>query len=456
MNSWKRSGLALIVLALMAAACAGSSETAAFQTISESLGGGSGGFTSGGDTSGVPREETAAPATTAAANVTPETAAPAADVDSTDGAVTPVVAQVDTGRDIIYVAEVTVAVTDVAAATAKATQAIQSLGGLIFGQQTTGTPPQSTLIFKILPEDFQTALDRLGSLGELRNQNITADDVTERVVDLQSRIATAEASVARLRELLLAAADIDNIVALENQLLQRETELETLRGQLRTLESQVAYATIYLTITEAASQPAIRVGVTTYPGHDEGAACPGTDGLVVDRDAEITYCFEIVNVGDTDLTDIALRDVILDIELDDLVPVLGNPEDTLEPGQSIVLAGELVAERRLKTQTNVTAVALDKDGNPLDRPVSNKNSIETMVVDPEGIPGFTDGIESSWRLLLDGGRWGILLVGVIIPFVWIPLLLWWLWRRRRQVGTAPVESTPEPVPTGIAADPSEG
>jgi hypothetical protein len=449
--------MALIVLAMLAAACAGGSSTDAFETIATPLGGG--GFSSGGVTSGTQaRLEGAAPATTAAPNVTEETTAPEkspGDVDSTDGGLTPIVAQVDTGRDIIYTAEVTVGVTDVAAATAKATQAIQSLGGLVFGQQTTGTPPQTTLIFKVLPDDFQTALDRLGSLGELRNQSVTADDVTERVVDLQSRVATAEASVARLRELLLAAVDIDNIVALENQLLQRETDLETLRGQLRTIEGQVAFATIYLTITQAASQPAVRVDVTAYPGHDEGAACPGTAGLTVDRDAEITYCFEIFNVGDTDLTDLSLRDVILDIELDDLLPVLGSSEDTLEPGQSIVLAAELVAERRIKTQTNITAVALDKDGNPLDRPVSNKNSIEIAVVDPVGIPGFTDGLESSWRLLLDGGQWGILLVGVLIPFLWVPLLLWWLWRRRRTVASVPPQPDDQPVPAGMGADSSE-
>jgi hypothetical protein len=446
--------MALIVLAIVAAACGGSGSTEAFETIASTLGGNSGGVDAyaRGETVGAPT------ATTAAPGVTEETAAPPSppgDVDATDGGLTPIVAQVDTGRDIIYTAEVTVAVTDVAAATAKATQAIQSLGGLIFGQQTTGTPPQSTLIFKVLPEDFQTALDRLGSLGELRNQSITADDVTERVVDLQSRVATAEASVARLRELLLAAADIDNIVALENQLLQRETDLETLRGQLRTIEGQVAFATIYLTITQAASQPAVRVDVTAYPGHDEGAACPGTAGLTVDRDTEVTYCFEIFNVGDTDLTDFSLRDVILDIELDDLIPVLGSVEDTLEPGQSIVLVAELVAERRIKTQTNVTAVALDKDGNPLDRPVSNKNSIEIAVVDPVGIPTFTDGLESSWRLLLDGGQWGILLVGVLIPFLWVPVLLWWLWRRRRTVASVRTDYTPEPVTTGVGTDSSD-
>ena len=67
------------------------------------------------------------------------------------------------GRDIIYTADLTVAVTDVAEAGQEATRVIESLGGFLFGQQTTGAPePLSILTFKVLPEDFQEALARLG------------------------------------------------------------------------------------------------------------------------------------------------------------------------------------------------------------------------------------------------------------------------------------------------------
>ncbi len=445
MSNSKRLTLATMVLALLVGAC-GFTESRAFGTIAGELR--SGQDLSGG-LEGVPEPTTAgATATTAAPSAPSEGGEDEGGERLGDGAVTPVVAAVDTGRDITYTATVTVAVTDVADATARATQAIQALGGIIFGQQTTGNPPQSTLVFKVLPEDFQTALQRLGDLGELRDQQISADDVTDRVVDLKSRISTAEASVERLRELLVEAADINNVVALENQLLERETQLETLRGQLRTIQDQVSLATIFLTITEAASQPGIRVDVTAYPGHDEGLACPGTPGLGVDRDTEITVCFEIINTGDSDITDIALRDPILDLEIDDLIAVLGTADDTLEPGESIVLAAEMVAERRLRTQTNVTATALDKDGRPIDRPVANTTSIELQAHDPAGIPTFSDGVEGSYRLLVDFGRVMLLVLGALLPFIWVPVLLWWLWTRRRR----PQAVAPPPPP---AAEPEK-
>ncbi len=148
------------------------------------------------------------------------------------GGVEPVVFQTSGfGRDIIFTADLTVAVPDVTSAGEKATREIQTLGGFLFGQRTTGEPtPMSVLTFKVSPDDFQEALDRLGSIGDLRTQNVSADDVTERIVDVQSRINTAEASVERLRALLEGAVDIKTIIELENELLERETQLETTRG----------------------------------------------------------------------------------------------------------------------------------------------------------------------------------------------------------------------------------
>ncbi len=258
------------------------------------------------------RIDDAAPSPTGAAD-TAESAdrdVAAADSSTTDlgsDAIVPTGSEVVTGRDIIYTATLSVEVNDVAAAARGAGQIIQSLGGLLYGQETTGgSQPRTTLIFRVLPEDFGEALERLGSLGAVRDQRVSADDVTERVVDLESRINTAAVSVERLRGLLEAATDIEDIATLENQLLQRETNLETLRGQLRTIADQVDLATITVTISEAVIRPAISIDVTSYPGvADAGLSCPGESALEVEQGTSTTLCFEITNVGrhSTDGTD---------------------------------------------------------------------------------------------------------------------------------------------------------
>ncbi len=378
--------------------------------------------------------------------------------DLGDGGVAPVIAQpVDLGRDIIFTAELTVAVADVATAGQQATQVIQGLGGLVFGQRTTGSPPQTVLVFKVFPEDFQTALDLLGGIGDLRTQIVSASDVTDRVVDLQSRINTAAASVERLRSFLAGAIDIATIVELENELLARESQLETLRGQLRTLQDQVALATITLTITEAAVRPALAVEVTAYPGHDgAGTSCPGNGGITVDEGGPFTMCFEITNVGDTLLTDLQMRDPILDLSFDDVILVVGDPAAALEPGQSLLVAFQGRADRDIRTQTTVIAQPATLDGIPL--PGREAAATVTMFVDsvdPGGIPTFGEGLESSWNALTGLGRFLMLAVGVLIPFLWVPVILWLLWRWERRSNRSSDEAAAaargekEPVGAGI-------
>ena len=122
----------------------------------------------------------------------------------------------DFGRKIIFTADITVEVDDVAAAGKEATDVIADVGGFVFGQQTQGgNQPQSVLIFKVLPEDFDRAVAALGNVGDLRNQVISADDVTERVVDLETRIEVAELGVTRLRATLESTQDLEDYAELE-------------------------------------------------------------------------------------------------------------------------------------------------------------------------------------------------------------------------------------------------
>lgn len=419
--------VSIIAMVMLLAACSSNTGATFFDDMALTSGGGAPDITMAGATGGEQVEsgsDEEAPRDTAGTD------------ELGDGGVEPVVFQVsDLGRDIIFTAELTVAVPDVAAAGDTATREIQSLGGFLFGQRTTGAPaPRSILTFKVQPEDFQTALDRLGSIGELRSQNVNADDVTERIVDLESRIETAAASVDRLRTLLAAATDIKSIVELEAELLERETQLESLRGSLRTLQDQVALATIVLTLTEAASNPGIALNVSAYPSHDDGLSCPGDGQLVVEQGTEATVCFEIVNAGDTWLTDFELRDPVLDVQIDDLIVVFGDLERPIEPGESIVLAAEVLPERDVRTRTTVTATPVAEDGSELSgRPASNTATMLIQAADPGGLPSFGDGLSASWSLLVGFGQLIVLLAGALLPFFWVPLLAWIAvrtWRRR--------------------------
>jgi hypothetical protein len=330
-------------------------------------------------------------------------------------------------RQIIYTSSMVVVVDDVLLATRQAQSEIAALGGLVFGQDTTTDPrPRTVLTFKVRPEDFDEALTRLAGLGELESQQTSADDVTERVVDLQSQIITTEASVERLRGFLEDATDLETVASLERELLSRETNLELLRGQLRTIQDQIALATIFLTLTEPeppAPEAHVELAETAYVGRDDGARCPGDDELTVDEDEAMTICIVVENVGTLALTEIEIRDVRLDLDEDDFIVVEGSLTE-LEPEAQLIGYWETSAKPDRSPLPTFSAVPVDEDGDVVRISVEvDVEPLELTVLEDTSIPGFTDGLAGSWEALVVLGRVVVLAAGVAIPFLWLPVLV---------------------------------
>ncbi|MBN2113369.1 MAG: DUF4349 domain-containing protein [Acidimicrobiia bacterium] len=427
----------VFALALLAAACMGGDD-AADTTMAD----GEGAWT------------TMAATTTMASGFAPtpgEGGEDAANRDTDAQGVVAVLQPGDFGRSIVYTAGLEIEVDDVIAAGRRALVELQGLGGVLFGQETTSGPePRSVLTIKVLPENFAAALERLTGLGTLISQNVYADDVTERVVDLQSRISTAEASVERLREFLAGATTTRDVADLEAQLLQRETDLEVLRGQLRTLQDQVALATIVLVLTQPYPGPEFEMVQTAYPGHDGGAGCPGSEELDLDEGAPFTICYEVVNTGDTHLGDLEVRDDGLDLDPDDLIVLAGDPAALLPPGGRLLMAYETEADPELYPGPYLKVSAVDANGAPLHLQVLESVERLTLEVEPDdSLPGFGDALGSAWHGLQRFGGALIVVGGALLPWLWVPALMvlaWWWLRRRRRAAAASAPAVPPAPP----------
>lgn len=369
--------------------------------------------------------------------------------DADDGAAAPVVlTPADIGRSIVYTAAVDLQADDVAAASREAQLAVTALGGFVFGQETTTDPqPRTVLVLKIAPEQFGPALDAIGGVGEVVRQEVSADDVTERVVDLQSQITSLDISVARLRDLLDDAPNLEAIAQLEGQLLQRETTLEQLRGQLRTLESQVSLATITLTVSQPAALPELDVQVTAYVGEDQGERCPGDDELSIDEGEEMVLCLAIENSGNVALAEVEVRDHGLDLDPEDVTLVDFAAEDVLEPGDVLVAWALVTADPENRPSPDVSAVPLDEAGNQLRVGVESQTTpVELDVAEDRSLPGFGDGLGAALGALRTAWAVLVLAAGVALPLlvVVLPLVAAWSWWRRRGAGPEGAADVPPP------------
>ncbi|HOO28808.1 MAG TPA: DUF4349 domain-containing protein [Lachnospiraceae bacterium] len=96
-------------------------------------------------------------------------------------------------------------------------------------------------------DDFVTAI---AAESNVTSKNESVDDVTLQYVDIEAHRDSLRTEQERLNELLEKADSIETIVALEDRLAEVRYQLESYESQLRTMDNQVEYSTVYLYISE--------------------------------------------------------------------------------------------------------------------------------------------------------------------------------------------------------------
>ncbi|MBQ1090377.1 DUF4349 domain-containing protein [Streptomyces sp. B93] len=154
---------------------------------------------------------------------------------------------------IIRTASLTVQVEDVPKALDAARTAAENAGGFIGSETTTrdeDSAEHTRVVLRVPTDAYQEVLTDLEGTGKLLERTSKAQDVTDQVVDVESRIKTQRASVARIRELMDQATRLSDVVTLEGELSARQADLESLLAQQASLEDRTSLATITLTLSE--------------------------------------------------------------------------------------------------------------------------------------------------------------------------------------------------------------
>ncbi len=180
---------------------------------------------------------------------------------------------------VIRTASLTVQVQDVPKALDEARNTTENAGGYV-GEETTSRDrdghERTRVTLRVPVDSYQDVLEDLEGAGKLLNRNAKAQDVTDQVVDVESRIKSQRASVARVRELMDRATKLSDVVTLEGELSSRQAELEALLAQQASLKDRTGLATITLSLSET---PVERAEKDDDPGFTD-ALTGGWDAFV--------------------------------------------------------------------------------------------------------------------------------------------------------------------------------
>ncbi|MFF9219800.1 DUF4349 domain-containing protein [Streptomyces viridosporus] len=166
-------------------------------------------------------------------------------------------------QHVIRTASLTVRVKDVPKALAEARATAENAGGHVGDETTTRDDEgreRTRVVLRVPVERYEEVLADLEGTGKLLERRAKAQDVTDQVVDVESRITTQRASVARIRELMDRATRLSDVVTLEGELSTRQADLESLLARQESLKDRTSLATVTLSLSETPVEKAAKDG----------------------------------------------------------------------------------------------------------------------------------------------------------------------------------------------------
>jgi hypothetical protein len=147
-------------------------------------------------------------------------------------------------RDVVRTGSLQITVDEVDDMVPRVHAIAVTAAGFVADEQVRSDDDEADITIRVPADDFDDVRAEVADLGDVTAQDTQAEDVTAQMVDLEGRIASQRASVERVRALLSESGDVVQLASVEGELARREAELESLLGQQRVLEDQVAMSTL--------------------------------------------------------------------------------------------------------------------------------------------------------------------------------------------------------------------
>jgi hypothetical protein len=149
-------------------------------------------------------------------------------------------------RKIIRTATLSVSVDAVSEKFEEVSNIALGAGGFVssssFGNR--GDSQTASVTIRVPADQYDATLRRLRDLGDVKEEGSNANDVTEQFTDLESRLRNLQASEQRYLEFLDRAANITEVLTVQDRINATRAEIEQIQGRMQLLTNQSDLATI--------------------------------------------------------------------------------------------------------------------------------------------------------------------------------------------------------------------
>lgn len=179
-----------------------------------------------------------------------------------------------TERMVIRSASLTLVVDDVSASIKQISDLAANYGGFVVNSNI--SEDKNTLYayisFRVLSTKFNDAIQALHGLSvNVKSESTSGEDVTETYTDLASKLRNLEASETQLLELMKQAGKVEEILAVQRELVNTREQIELIKGHMQYLEQSANLALFSVNLEQsklviefAAESRTVKEGAAVY------------------------------------------------------------------------------------------------------------------------------------------------------------------------------------------------
>jgi hypothetical protein len=121
--------------------------------------------------------------------------------------------------------------------------------------------PQANITIRVPSEKLDQALEVIKTgAGQILNENISGQDVTQEYTDLESRLRNLERAEGQLTAIMEQAWETEDVLNVYNRLVEVQEQIELIKGQMKYYEQSAALSAISVNVQANEAVQPLKIG----------------------------------------------------------------------------------------------------------------------------------------------------------------------------------------------------